>query len=461
MLSVKVWGSDMLGKALSRWTLAWFASALAFLLAALVLGAWGLAGPGRWSGAGALAVVHLFAIGWLSQMMLGSLIQFVPVLTARALILPRLALPGLILCSLGALALAAGFLALEGWPTGILLMAGPVLLGLGFALTAAMLGGTLIAAQAWRTQDGAMLCLALLALPVLWGTGAGMAWAFEGATWGTALLPDGLPLHILLGAGFWLTLAAMGVSYRLFPMFLIAPDGGSPLRRAALILAGIALALLMAGLGTLLAGGNPWPLAWACALACTLATALYLAEIRRIWRSRRAPRPEVNMAWSRVALAFLALAAALAIPALTLGGPWAEAAVFLALVGWLSTLTLAQMVKITSFLTWIQVFAPLIGRAPVPMVHDLTDARAAGRALALWVAGVATGTLALAVQSPALFETATLALLLAALLHGRELIAIRRLRHLSDKMRPAKMPPMILPQSDRSFDHDIPRPASA
>ena len=33
-----------------------------------------------------------------------------------------------------------------------------------------------------------MLSLALLALPVLWGTGAGMAWAFEGATWGAALL---------------------------------------------------------------------------------------------------------------------------------------------------------------------------------------------------------------------------------------------------------------------------------
>ena len=451
----------MLGKALSRWTLAWFGSALAFLLAALGLASLGLAGPGRWSGAGALAVVHLFAIGWLCQMMLGSLIQFVPVLTARPLVLPRLALPALILCSLGTLVLATGFPVLEGWPVAALLMAGPVLLGLAVALTGAMLGGTLVAARAWRTQDGATVLLALLALPVLWGTGAGMAWAFGGAAWGAALLPDGLPLHVLLGAGLWLTLAAMGVSYRLFPMFLIAPDGGSPLRRGALSAAALALALLLAALGTLLAGGSPWPLAWACATACAAAAAFYLADIRRIWRSRRAPVPEVNMRWSRAALAFLALAALLAVPALTLGGPWAEAAVFVALAGWLSTLTLAQMVKITSFLTWIQVFGPLIGRAPVPMVHDLTDAHAAARCLALWVAGVLGGTLALAAQSPALFDASALALLLAALLHGRELIAIRRLRHLPGTMRPAGMPPMILPPSDRSSHHDIPRPASA
>ncbi|MDQ1900538.1 hypothetical protein RAH32_08780 [Paracoccus sp. WLY502] len=451
----------MLGKALSRWTLAWFASAMAFLLAALAMATFGLAGPGRWSEGWALAAVHLFALGWLCQMMLGSLIQFVPVLTARPLILPRLALPALILCGAGTLSLAGGFLALDGWPTGVLLAAGPVLLGLAFGLAMLMLGGTLVATRAWRTQDGSTVLLALLALPVLWVTGAGMGWAFGGIAWGAALLPDGLSLHVLLGAGFWLTLAAMGVSYRLFPMFLIAPDGSSPWRRAALIAAALALALLLAALGVLLAGGDPLPLAVACGLACAFAAGLYLGEIRRIWQSRRAPAPETNMQWSRAALAFLALAALLVAPALILGGPWAEAAVFVALAGWLSTLTLAQMVKITSFLTWIQVFAPLIGRAPVPMVHDLTDARAAGRSLALWVAGVLVGAAALAAQVPALFDIAALVLLLAALLHGHELIAIRRLRHLSETARPAGLPPMILPPSDRRTDHDIPRPASA
>lgn len=451
----------MLGKALSRWTLAWFALALAFLLAALVMACLGLAGPGRWTGGTSLATVHLFAIGWLSQMMLGSLIQFVPVLTARPLFLPRLAVPALILCSLGTVMLAAGFLTLDGWPVAALLMVAPVVLGTAFALAGAMLGGTLLSARAWRSQDGTTLLLAIGALPMLWGTGAGMAWAFGGAAWGAILLPDGLTLHVMLGAGLWLTLAAMAVSYRLFPMFLIAPDGGSSLRGSALIAGGAALVLVLAALGLLLMGRDPMLLALACGLAGAVAVAFYLAEIRRIWKSRRAPSPEINMLYSRVALAFLVLTALLAGPALTLGGPWAEAAVFLALAGWLSTLTLAQMVKITSFLTWIQVFAPQIGRAPVPMVHELTDARAAGRGLALWVAGAGCGTLALLVQSPVLFRISALALLAAALLQGRELIAIRRLRHLPAPRRPLRLPPTILPPPDRRTDHDIARPASA
>ena len=65
------------------------------------------------------------------------------------------------------------------------------------------------------------------------------------------------------------------------------------------------------------------------------------------------------------------------------------------------------------------------------------------------------------VGTESLFQASALALLLSALLHGQELVAIRRLRHLPGTLRPAGMPPMILPPHDRSFPHDIPRPASA
>ena len=87
----------MIGKQLSPWTMAWFATALTALLVALGLAALGAVGPGNWSGGAALAVVHVFVLGWLGQMMLGALIQFVPVLCARPLVLPGLALPALIL----------------------------------------------------------------------------------------------------------------------------------------------------------------------------------------------------------------------------------------------------------------------------------------------------------------------------------------------------------------------------
>ncbi|WJS86927.1 hypothetical protein [Paracoccus sp. TOH] len=454
----------MIGKQLSRWTMAWFAAALAFLLAALGLAVLGAAGPGRWSSGPGLAVLHLFALGWLCQMMLGALIQFTPVLAARPLALARLALPALLACSFGTALLAGGFLALDGWEPGFaLLAAAPLPLALAFALVGAMVAATLLAVRGWRQDAGRTVLAALLALAALWASGAGMALALSGSDIGMALLPEGVPLHVLLGVGGWLTLSAIGVSYQLFPMFLLAPDRGSRLRDAGFACALLVLGLILAGLAALLLGGGAalpllLPLA---ALASAAVVALYLAEARRMWQARRRPQPELNMQWSRAALAFLALAVLLSGPALWRGGVWAEAAVFAALVGWLSTLTLAQMVKIASFLTWIQVFSPLIGRRPVPMVHELTGARAAGRWLALWAAAAAGGTAALLAGFAPGFRLAALGLLVAALGLCREAVLIRRLRHLAADRRPALLPPMILPPSPRRSDHDHPRTAGA
>lgn len=64
----------MPGKELSRWTMAWFAAALGFLLAALGLAVLGTGGPGGWAEGGALAMVHLFTLGWLGLAMQGALI---------------------------------------------------------------------------------------------------------------------------------------------------------------------------------------------------------------------------------------------------------------------------------------------------------------------------------------------------------------------------------------------------
>lgn len=259
-------------------------------------------------------------------------------------------------------------------------------------------------------------------------------------------LPEGLSLHVLLGIGGWLSLAAFGVSYKLFSMFLLAPEQGGRLRQAVLAAAGLSLALLLAAL-LATSAGHPPPalLLWPLALLLPLTAVLYLAEVARIWQLRRRPQPEGNMRWSRAALAFLALALALAVPALMLGGRWAEAAIFAALTGWLSLLTLAQMIKITSFLTWLQIFAPRIGRGPVPLVQDLTAPRAAARWLALWSGGAAGGTLSLLFMLPVAFRLSLAALLLAAFGLAYELLAIRRLSHLTPALRPPSLPPLVLP----------------
>lgn len=450
----------MIGKQLSRWTMAWFASALCCLVVSLGLAAAGLAGPGGWAEGAAMATVHLFALGWLCQMMLGALIQFTPVLCARPLKLPGLSLSALLLTGMGTAMLAAGFLSMEGWGHGQdLLGLAPAVLAAGFGLTAVMLVPTIVAGQGLRQAEGGMVVLALIALAGLWGTGTAMALTLAGYNLLPVSIPDALPLHVLLGTGAFLTLAAFGVSYKLFAMFLLAPERHGPLRKAVFAVAAVAVGLVLGLAGMVLAGRATLPLGLPVAVAGAATAALYLAEMLRLWRSRHRPQTEVNMRWSRAAMICLALSAALLLPALRWGAAWAEAAVFLALVGWLSTLTLAQMVKIVSFLTWIQVFAPQIGRRPVPLVSDLTDARFAGRCLGLWATGVACGTFAIAVEHPFLFQVSAMILLVAVLGLTRELLAIRRLRHLDPARLPDHLPPLVLPVPLRSSSDDHALPA--
>lgn len=438
----------MLDRQLSRWTLAWFAAAFGWLIAAMLAMATGVGGPGLWGTPQGLALVHVVALGWLGHMMSGALVQFAPVLAARPLRFPALALPALLAQSAGVAVLVEGFLRLGDAAYGWLMPLAVVLLLAGMAATGLMVVPTL-----WPDRSAAarMVTAAFAGLTLAALAGAGLALSLSGVLPVGSLLNGGLPFHVVAGIGAWLSVATFGVSYRLFPMFLVAPDGEGRLRRLTLWLARGLIALVTLGLGLALVDA-PAGAALAAILAVSAAAAvLYLADLRAVWRARRRPRPEANMRMTPLALGFLALALLLAPVAALQGGTWPEAAVAAALLGWLTTLTLAQVVKITSFLTWIQVFAPQIGRGPLPMVHDLTSDRAARGWLWLWAAGVLTLTVALAAGSDMLFRLAAPVLLVAATGIAGECLQIRRLSRLPAAKRPAVLPPLILPPKDRSF----------
>ncbi|MDI1266016.1 MAG: hypothetical protein PS018_22460, partial [bacterium] len=105
----------MIVVSISRWTMSYYAMAVAWLTVALALMVAGVGFPAAdLVSPDTLVLVHVVCIGWLSLAMCGALFQFVPVLVAKPLFAERWALPALGLLSAGLASLLAGFLAVGG-----------------------------------------------------------------------------------------------------------------------------------------------------------------------------------------------------------------------------------------------------------------------------------------------------------------------------------------------------------
>lgn len=412
---------------LSRWTMAYFAAALgAFLLAQFLMVA-GFTYPAEpLISPRTLVGVHLLTIGWLTLLMIGALLQFVPVITATGAIGERAGLASLIAIGGGLAGMIVGFLALDGLLPSACAIALPV--GGGVVLLGLLLVGVTIARALVSARPlplpGRFVALGLGFLLLTAGLGLSFALALAWPTifpWG-AWLSRGLELHVMSGLIGWFTLTAMGVSYRLLSMFMLAPEedggiGGWVLRLAA---AGLAFIWLEAFLGEAPAAG----LAAAVGVLLLLAAAvLYLADMVRLYRTRRRPVLELNSKAAAAALMALALCVfGFAALAVTGASPELIGSLgYLLLFGWLSGLGLGQLYKIVPFLTWLERYGPRLGKAAVPRVQDLVNERRAMPWFALYFLAVAVGALAGAFGFIDLWRAASFAHLLASLFIVREL----------------------------------------
>jgi hypothetical protein len=415
--------------------MSYFALALLCLLGALALIAVGFGYPTSDVAAPqTLLVVHLVAIGWLSMLMCGALFQFVPVLIARPLYSDGLPLPTLGCLAAGLLLLECGFLHLAGWPgpTWSVLPWGGALLMLGFALAIYNLARTLWAGRPLglpsRFVVGGLASLGATALLGFCFT------LFFGGISSSPLLAqitvEGLPLHAIAGLGGWLTFTAMGVSYRLLAMFMLAPELEGPTTRGALWLGAAALAVaIVGGVTAIYIGSGP---AWALAaggLLGLVALGLYGRDIVQLYRRRKRRVIELNSRMASVALAHLGASVLLLIVLVATGtlGRHVGALVFLVAFGWLSGLGLAKLYKIVAFLTWLECYGPVLGKVEAPRVQDLVVEPRARGWFRLYFVATDFAALALLLQAPGFARIAVAAMLLAVGMIAHELLRIRRL----------------------------------
>jgi hypothetical protein len=425
--------------------MAYFAAALAALVLAEGLMAAGYGYPAAALKAPeTLILVHIVAIGWLSLLMCGALFQFVPVLTARPLHNDSIPLPALVCLVTGLAALVLGFLQLAGHvqPDAPVFPLAAGLLGLGFGLTVWDLGRTLWAARP-LPLPARFVAVGLFSIGSTATFGIVFALVFGNVTTYPHFIDvtaRGLPIHAIAGLGGWLTFTAMGVSYRLLAMFMLAPDLDRGTTRGVLYAGTLALALvILGGAAAICFGGGLMGIIGAGGLLGLGAVALYGRDILHLYRARKRRTIELNSRVAAIALANLAAAILLAAALLALGifERSIAAPVFLLAFGWLSGLGLGKLYKIVAFLTWLECYGPVLGKTATPRVQDLVVEGRAVKWFAFYFLAVWSATAALLFGWSSAFQGACFIMMIGT---GGIIMQLARIRILADVTGSLRLP---------------------
>ena len=350
-----------------------FAAPLRFFLTAPLFGVLAgllvvLEGPdlfaSRWMG-GTLAATHLITIGFMLQVMLGAMIQIMPVVAGANLRQPlqvaRVVHVGL---SAGGLLLAGGFY--FGWPVGLSVAATvlclTVLIFLGASLDA--LRGVPSTSPTIRG-----LKLALVGLFGVVGLGGAMALALaNGWAWSLPALVD---LHVGWGLGGWAGILLAAMAYVVVPMFQLTP--GYPARPSWWFPV-IMLVLLLLWSGAVVVD-QQW-LVRLCQFFAALAGIAFAVLTLRLQQKRRRARPDATYRYWQLGLVvsifalFLQLTVAIWPPAADLPG-WTLFFGIALVTGGFLPFIIGMLYKIVPFLGWLHLQECGKARVPAPPMNKL------------------------------------------------------------------------------------------
>lgn len=346
--------------------LRFFLTAPWFLVLAAALVAW--QGPeifaSRWLPA-TLALTHLLVLGFMALVMLGALLQMLPVVVGVIVPWPRLTATLIhIPLTLGVLTLVGAFL--SGIP--VWFQAAWWLLGLGFSVAL-----TTIHLALWRAPvaSGTVIALrcALVALLATVGIGL-LLGGFFGWGWRLPVVTM-VYLHAAWGLIGWTVLLVAGVAYQVIPMFQITPPyparfvrGFVPLM-AALLIVWSAFALGGLETATELAG-----------VAVAVSVALFaLTTLHLLARRRRKIGDPTLIYWRTSMISLLAGAVfwllGLLVPALRQMPQVDLLLGVLVIFGFAVAVINGMLYKIVPFLAWFHLQAQLFQRAKVPNMKRL------------------------------------------------------------------------------------------
>ena len=98
---------------------------------------------------------------------------------------------------------------------------------------------------------------------------------------------------------------------------------------------------------------------------------------------------------------------------------------------------LAKLYKIVAFLTWLETYGPIMGRAPTPRVQDLVAEGRATKWFVVYYVAVWAGTMMLLIGEPSAFRMIVAVMTVGVIGIVGEVIRIRRL---ADVAAPLRLP---------------------
>lgn len=347
----------------------------------------------RWAAA-TLAATHLITLGFMTMVMVGAMMQMLPVLAGAPVSRPKL-VAAIVhpLLVFGTLLLAGGFL----FALPHLLQGAVALLGTGLAF---FFGTMLLTLSRVRNPTATIhaMWLAIIAFGITLVLGLVLGYRHG---WGAPLPSQSLrDLHPVWGLVGWTGLLVAGVAYQIVPMFQMTPNYPRWMTRGLTGSAFIVLALWSLAQG---AGGWMWlRVAGVCLLVA--AYAIFAVITLDLQRRRRRRLPDVTLEFWRAGMVCLLLAALLwlsrQVPVLA----FAQSDVLLGVLviaGAAVSFISGMLYKIMPFLTWFHLQALPATDKPLPNMKAILPEKAQRWQLRLHLASV--GLLIAAALWPALF----------------------------------------------------------
>ena len=349
--------------------LRFFLTAPLFLLAAAILIALSPdALASRWTPQ-ALALTHALTLGFLAMVMLGALMQMLPVVAGSPLPAPRwVAWISHVSLLLGTAALMAGFLTAEPAAFGL----GVILLGGGFAVFLAAAAISLARAVAGVTVNGIRFAVLSLAVTLLLGLALAL---LRAGWWSPPAVESAIAAHVSFGLIGWVLLLVIGVALQVVPMFQLTPPYPPRLSRW---LASALFALLL-----LHAVAPQMPQAATHLVDAGLAAGILLFAVAtlRLQSRRRRKLPDVTLDYWRLGMASLIACVAVWIVA-RFSTSWANSDAYPLLQGILFigcfavSVVTGMLYKIVPFLAWFHLQSQLQAKAgSIPTMKDMIAER--------------------------------------------------------------------------------------